>query len=194
MPALTLFLALTGPAHAGVTGALLFEAPTLHSPIVQYADNLEHPLPISLGGRAELGVGVTQQERWLVLGLAGRSAAFDMGRVHNLAIDLAWRAAFADGERLHPHWEAGLGLEDIELHDDGELLIRQLGPRFFGGLGLGFGAGRLRPVVGVRAGFTAVTGSAELPAQLDEDGEQIGLGPLYMPAALVLAGTLGLQF
>jgi hypothetical protein len=178
--------------RAGVIVGLHAEAPTVHSPMARYSgESVEHRLPISVGARAELGVPVGS-ERWLVTALGVRSSSLDLGRVEHAMLDLAFREALPGSERLHPYWEAGGGAELIRLRDhDGAQLALHLGPRFFGGLGLGLGAARLQPTVGLRAGFTAATGSFEL-SDVEQDDEVVER--FYMPSVLVLAGTVGLRF
>lgn len=193
VPSLLLALVLTpGQARAGVNFGLHAELPTLHSPMARYSgEDVEHALPISVGARADLGIGLGP-ERWLVVDLGGRTSSLDLGRVDHAMIDLAFREDMPGSERLHPYWEAGGGAELIRLrdHDDASLALH-MGPRFFGGLGLGLGGGRLQPTVGVRAGFTAATGSFEL-ADVELDDEVVER--FYMPSVLVLAGTVGLRF
>lgn len=179
-------------ARAGPSVAVHAELPTLHSPMARYSgEEVEHGLPISLGVRAELGLPLAP-ERWLVVDLAGRSGGMDLGRVDHAMLDLAFREAMAGDKALHPYWEGGLGVELIHLLDhDGSELALHLGPRFFGGLGVSLGAGRLQPTAGVRASFTAATGSFDLPdAELDAGTVE----RFYMPSVLVLAGTLGLSW
>jgi hypothetical protein len=191
--ALLLALALVpAQARAGVSFGVHAEAPTLHSPMARYSgESVEHSLPVSVGARADLGIGLGP-ERWLVVDLGGRSSSLDLGRVEHAMLDLAFREAMPGSERLHPYWEAGLGAELIRLRDhDGASLALHIGPRFFGGLGLGLGGGRVRPTLGLRASFTAATGSFELA---DVELEDETVERFYMPSVLVLAGTVGLRF
>jgi hypothetical protein len=189
--ALSLPLAL-GPARAEVGAGLHLEAPTVHSPMARYSgEDVEHTVPISFGARVALDIGLGP-ERWLAVGLGGRSSSLDLGRVEHAMFDVAYKVDIPGSEKLTPFWEAGLGAELIRLRDhDDEPLALHLGPRFFGGLGLGLGAGRLQPTLGVRASFTAATGSFDLP-DIEVDDEVVGR--FYMPSVLVLAGTVGLAF
>jgi hypothetical protein len=176
---------------AGPRVGLHYELPTLHSPMARYSgEDVEHGLPLSAGLRGDLGLGLDEQ-RWLSLGLGARGGGMDLGTVRHGMLDLAYVERLPGGERIEAHWEAGLGAELIGLLDHGgEALALHLGPRFFGGLGLGLGAGRLQPCLGLRASFTAATGSFDIPDEEIDDDE---LERFYMPSVLVLAGTVGLR-
>ena len=179
-------------AFASPAVGLHAELPTLHSPMARYSgEDVEHRVPISLGGRAALDFGLGST-RSLGVGLGARTAAMDLGRVEQGMIDISYAEALPGSGIWAPWWEAGLGAEVIRLLDhDGEAAALHLGPRFFGGLGTVLGYGRLRPALGVRASFTAATGDFEL-SDVEIDDET--LERFYMPSVLVLAGTIGLRF
>jgi len=190
---LPIVAALSPVAFAGPSVGLHAELPTLHSPMARYSgEEVEHGLPISLGARADLGFGLGGDVRSLVVALGVRRSGVDIGRVDHAMLDLAYREAMDGGPAVHPFWEVGLGVEALRLQDaEGADLALHMGPRFFGALGMGLGSKRLQPTLGVRASFTAATGSFDLPSVKldDEDIERF-----YMPSVLVLAGTVGLRF
>ncbi len=191
LPLLSVLLTIApGGALAGPSLGLHAELPTVHSPMARYSgEEVEHALPISMGARLELGLPLAQ-ERWLVVDLGARSGGMDLGRMDHAMLELAFREAMSGSDSLHPFWEGGLGAELIRLRDEESAdLALHLGPRFFGGLGLGLGSKKLRPTVGVRASFTAATGTFDLPDVELDDGT---VERFYMPSALVLAGTVGI--
>ncbi len=187
-----LLLLAPGTALASVSFGLHGELPTIHSPMARYSgEDVEHSLPLSFGARADLGFG-RGDGTWVLVDLGARHAWIDFGEMGRVMLDLGYRADIPGSEGLHPFWEAGLGAEAIRLWDhDMEPLALHLGPRFFGGLGLGFGRGKLRPCVGARISFTAATGSFDLPSVEIDDVE---IERFYMPSVLALAGTFGLSF
>ncbi len=189
---LPLVTALTPVAVAGPSFGLHAELPTLHSPMARYSgDDVEHGLPLSWGVRADLGFALGEGERALVVALGTRDSRVDIGRVDHDMVDLAFREEMAGGPTVNPFWEAGLGAELLRLQDpDGEDLALHLGPRIFGALGVGLGSKRLQPTLGVRASFTAATGSFDLPS-VQQDNQDVER--FYMPSVLVLAGTVGLR-
>ncbi len=175
------------------------EAPTLHSPIARYSGaDVVHRLPVSLGARADLGLPLrTGETRWLLASLGGRSAGVDLGRYEQAYLDLAYRGFVPSTPGRHPWWEAGMGVELMMLDDhDGEALGRHWGPRIVGGLGLEWGANRLRLATGARVSFTMANGDWELSDErvVGSDGEEVVAERFYTPAALCLSGTLGLRF
>jgi hypothetical protein len=189
---LALLAAAPAPASAAPLVALQVEAPTLHSPMARYSGEVvDHALPFSVGARGDLALGLAA-DRWLVLDLGGRTSGLDLGRVWHAMVDGAYRESIPAEGAVEPFWEAGAGVELIHLrdHDDAPLALH-LGPRFFGGLGLRLGEGRLRPCLGARASFTAATGSFELPDVTLDDEE---IERFYMPSVLVLALTGGVSF
>jgi len=155
-------------------------------------EDVEHTIPVSVGGRAELGLGIgSAGTRWFVVAPGVRHSGIDFGVVDHAMLDLAYREAIPGTSSLHPHWEAGLGAALIRLQDEaGEPLALHLGPRFHGALGLGFGRGKLRPELGLRASFTAATGSFDLD-DVEIDDEIVGR--FYLPSTLCLAATVGLR-
>jgi len=190
---LPLVAALAPVAIAGPTVGLHAELPTLHSPMARYSgEEVEHGLPISLGARADLGFGLGGDVRSLVVALGTRRSGVDIGRVDHAMLDLAYREAMDGSPAMHPFWEVGLGVEALRLQDpEGAELALHMGPRFFGALGVNLGSKRLQPTLGVRASFTAATGSFDLSSV--EQGDQ-DIDRFYMPSVLVLAGTVGLRF
>ena len=192
---LAALLVLAASARAELLGTLAVEAPTLHTPVARYSgEDVPHALPLSLGGRLGIGPRLGMSARWLLLDLGGRSGRTDLGRLDQAWADLSLRAGFAERPRVHPWGELALGAELSVLHDHaGERLARHAGPLLAAGAGLALGQARWRWTGGLRASFSAITGDFELPPEPSEVAGEEDLERFYMPSALMLAATLGIQ-